>query len=84
MTPDIARRLGLPADAKGLVVIDIEQNGLAAEAGIEKGDVIIEINRQTVENIDEAKAALDKAGDRTSLFLVARGGRTLYITVQPN
>jgi S1-C subfamily serine protease len=84
VTPEIAKRLNLPADIKGLVVTDVDPTGPAAEAGIDKGDVILEINRQTVETFEEAKAALDKAGDKSSLLLVARGGRTIYITVQPN
>lgn len=84
VTPEIARRLELPAGSKGLIVTDVDPSGPAAEAGIDKGDVILEINRQPVETFDQAKAALDKAGDKTSLLLIARGGRTLYVTVQPD
>ena len=84
LTPDIARQLGVPADTKGLVVTDVDPSGPAADAGIVKGDVILEINRQPVETFDQAKAALDKAGNKPSLFLISRGGRTLYLTVQPD
>jgi Do/DeqQ family serine protease len=84
LTADIARRLDIPADTKGLVVTDVDPSGPGAAAGIEKGDVILEINRQVVESFDEAKSALDKAGERSSLFLISRGGRTIYVTVQPN
>jgi Do/DeqQ family serine protease len=84
ITPELARRLELPADAKGLVVTDIDPTGPAAEAGIDKGDVILEINREPVETFDQAKSALDKAGDRASLLLIARGGRTIFVTVKPD
>jgi S1-C subfamily serine protease len=84
VTPDIAARLNLPGDTKGLVVTDVDPTGPAAEAGIVKGDVILEINRVSVETFEEAKSALDKAGEKSSLLLIARGGRTIYITVQPN
>lgn len=84
VTPEIAKRLELPADTKGLVVTDVDPSGPAAEAGMDKGDVILEINRQPVETFEQAKSALDRAGDRASLILIARGGRTIYITVQPN
>jgi serine protease Do len=84
LTPELAKRLELPSDTKGLVVTDVDPAGPAADAGIDKGDVILEINRQPVETFDQAKSALDKAGDNASLILIARGGRTLYITVQPN
>lgn len=83
LSPDFAQRLGLPADTKGLVVTEVDPTGAAAEEGITKGDVIMEINRQPVETIDDAKSAFDKAGDKPSLLLIARGGQTVYITIQP-
>ena len=83
LTPDFAQRLGLPADTKGLIVTEVDPSGAAAEEGIAKGDVIMEINRQPVETIEDAKGAFDKAGDKPSLLLVARGGQTVYLTVQP-
>lgn len=83
LTPDFAQRLNLPPDTKGLVVTDVDPNGAAAEEGLTKGDVIVEINRQPVETTADAQSALDKAGDKPSLLLVARGGQTAYITVQP-
>lgn len=84
LTPDIAKRLELPADTKGLVVTDVDPQGAAADAGIAKGDVVLEVNRQAVASFDDVKSALDKAGDKSSLLLIARGGRTIYVTVQPD
>lgn len=84
VTPDTASRLGLPSDTKGLLVTEIDPSGAAARSGIVKGDVILEINRQPVENFDQAKNALDKAESKPLLLLVARGGRTIFVTVQPN
>ena len=83
LTPDFAQRLNLPAETKGLVVTEVDPNGAAAEEGLSKGDVIMEINRQPVETIADVQAALDKAGDKPSLLLIARGNQTAYITVQP-
>ncbi|MGI8495484.1 MAG: PDZ domain-containing protein [Pyrinomonadaceae bacterium] len=84
LTPEIAGQLGISADTKGLVVTDVDESGAAADAGIVKGDVILEINRQPVEALEQVKSALDKAGDKPSLILISRGGRTIYVTVQPN
>lgn len=83
LTPDLAKRLDLPADTKGLVVTDIDPEGPAASEGIIKGDVILEINRQEVSTFEEAQAALEKAGERPSLLLISRRGQTVYITVEP-
>jgi serine protease Do len=83
LTPELARRLQIPADAKGMVVTNVDQTSPAAEEGIQRGDVIQSINRQPVETFDEVAAALEKSGDRPILLLVSRGGQTFYITVQP-
>jgi serine protease Do len=83
LTAELAKRLELPADTKGMVVTDIDPEGPAAGEGIIKGDVILEINRQEVGSFEEVQAALEKAGDRPSLLLVTRGGRTVFVTVEP-
>jgi len=84
MTPEAAKRLSLDSDSDGLVVTEVEQNGPAAEAGITRGDAIIEINRKPVKSIDDVRSALEGAGGRPVLLLVAtRTGRTVYLTVRP-
>lgn len=84
ITPQIAKQLGLTADAGGLVVTDIDPSGVAAEAGITEGDVILEINRQAVNSVDAVQSALEKAGAKPVLMLIARKGQTIYLTVRPN
>jgi serine protease Do len=83
LTPDEARRLNVPAEVKGLLVIDVDQNGAAAEEGIVRGDVIMEVNRKPVETLEDMQAALDKAGDKPMLLLVARRNQISYLTVRP-
>ena len=68
---------------EGLVITDIDPTGPAAEAGLARGDVILEINKQAVTSVDEVKAVLDKAKNGPVLMLVARQGRTIYLTVRP-
>ena len=83
VTPQIARQLNLTS-TEGLVITDIDPTGPAAEAGLARGDVILEINKQAVTTADEVKAALDKANNRPILMLIARQGRTIYLTVRPS
>jgi S1-C subfamily serine protease len=66
-----------------MVVTDVDPDGVAAEAGMRPGDVIREINRKPVKTNDEVKVALDSAGDRPVLLLVARKDQTAYLTVRP-
>nr|MBA3634720.1 Do family serine endopeptidase [Acidobacteriota bacterium] len=84
LTPQTARQLNLPPDTTGVVVTDVDPNGIAAETGIRHGDVILEINRQSVTSLEDVKSALDKSGDRPVLLLIARKGQTIYLTVTPS
>ena len=83
LTPEMAKRLKLP-DTKGLVITGVDPSGAAAEKGVQRGDVLLEVNRQEVETFEDVKSALDKSGDRPVLLLISRGGQTSYITIQPN
>lgn len=83
LTPEMAKRLEMPADTKGLVVTDVDPEGPAAAEGIAKGDVILEINRQPVEKFEDVQSALEKSGDKPALLLIGRGGRTVFVTVEP-
>jgi serine protease Do len=83
VTPDVARQLKLPSN-DGLVITDIDPTGPAAEAGLARGDVVLEVNKQAVSSPDDVRAALDKAGSKPVLLLVSRRGQTIYLTVRPN
>ncbi len=83
VTPQIAKQLGLDSDTEGVVVTGVEPNGPAAEAGIDRNDVILEINRKPVNSIADVKSALAGAGDKPVLMLISRRGQTIYLTVKP-
>ncbi len=82
-TPELLKQLRLPADTKGLIVSEVDESGAAAEEGVERGDVILEINKKPVGTIDDVQSALTQAGDRPVLLLISRKGRTVYLTVTP-
>jgi serine protease Do len=73
-----ARQLGLPSSTTGVVVTDINPSSALAESGMQRGDVIQEVNHQPVKNVAELEAAVHKAGGN-ALFLVNRNGSTLFI-----
>jgi serine protease Do len=82
LTPELAAQLELPRDAQGLVVSDVDPLGVAANAGLRQGDVIQQVNRQSVRTASELKTALDNAGDRPALLLVNRGGSNVFLTLR--
>jgi serine protease Do len=79
ITPDIARQLNLRG-SDGVIVARIEEGSAASEAGVQRGDVIREINRQKVRTIaDFERLTKDvKEGDRLTLLL-QRGPASLYV-----
>lgn len=83
LTPDLADQVGVPKNTEGLVVVDVDEAGSAAESGISRGDVIIEINKKPVSTLEAAEAAIQASGQRPVLLLVIRKGRTSYLTVTP-
>lgn len=82
LTPQITKQLDLDSDTEGLVVIAVDQNGPAAEAGIQRGDVILEINRKPVTSITDVKSILESVGNKTIVLLVNRKGQTTLVPIQ--
>ena len=82
LTPDIARQLGLNRNQKGLVVIWVEPQSAAEEGGLQRNDLIMEVNRRPVTTLDDYESALSKIPNRGSvLLLVSRDEMTLFITI---
>jgi serine protease Do len=82
ITPDLARRFGL-AEKSGLLVVQVENNSPAEEAGIRQGDVILELDEEPVKNLDEYRKGIQQyKKDDTILFLIKRRGTTLYLTLK--
>src|SRR5271168_4485734 len=79
LTARIARELGIPETTKGVVVTGIDPASKLADSGLQKGDVIQQVNHQPVSNVSEFQSAIRKAGSEP-LLLVNREGRTLFLT----
>jgi Do/DeqQ family serine protease len=80
LTPELARRLQAEPD-RGLVVAEVDPAGLAASAGLRRGDVILEANRKAVSDVKQLEAALEESGDRPALLLVRRQGASIFLTL---
>jgi Do/DeqQ family serine protease len=83
LTAEIARQLELKPGAQGLVVTSVDPAGPAADAGVQRGDVIEQVNRQPVRSQTDITSALGRSGSRPVLLLVNRGGASIFLTVRP-
>jgi serine protease Do len=81
VTPEVARQLNLRS-TDGVMVVGVEDGSPAAEAGVQRGDVIRQINRQPVRSLaDYQRLVRDvKEGDRLTLLL-QRGAMSLFVAV---
>jgi serine protease Do len=78
VTDQTAQQLGLPDRTKGVVVTDINPSSPVADSGLQRGDVIQEVNHQSVTDVTDFERAMQRAG-KNPLLLVNRQGHTLFI-----
>ena len=82
LTGTAATRYGLEPGDEGLLVTKVDPAGSAANAGIRQGDLIQEVNRQTVKTVAEFSAAIQRSGARPALVLVKRRDNVIYLTLK--
>ena len=79
---EVASELGLDR-AEGVVVAAVQPGSSADDAGVERGDVIVEINRSPVRSLTDYNDALAKTGPGKSLlFRVTRGSGSLFLAMK--
>jgi len=74
LTADVAERLGFDPDENGVIVTAVQEDSKAEEAGIRQGDLIKEVNRKSVDDIDAFREELGKIdkGDTVQLLMKRR------------
>jgi serine protease Do len=77
LSPRIAEQLDLDPKTEGVVITDVQPDTPAGEAGLQRGDVIVEANRKTIKSTDDLEAQLD--ADDDPVLLVRRGEGTIYV-----
>jgi serine protease Do len=82
LTPEVARELGLSGRKEGVVVRSVNPDGAAADANLQPGDVITEVNGQGVTTPAELRSALSASGDRPALLLITRENAEFYRTLR--
>lgn len=77
ITPEISQQLGLPAK-KGLIVVDVKEGSVADDVGIQVQDLILQINKTKVATLKEYQRAIAKAGDKGSILLLIKRGKSTF------
>jgi serine protease Do len=82
LTPELASQVGVPSSVDGLLVEDVSTASPAADAGVQPGDVIQEVNRQPVLTVDQLRSAVTRRSRSPMLLLVNRAGHELFLTAR--
>jgi serine protease Do len=68
--PQMARQRGLMAS--GVMVVGVEPGSPAERAGLQRGDIIREVNRQAVQSVQDVRDALAKADSQDAVVLLVQ------------
>ena len=80
LTAEMAQQFNIE-DMSGVVVTGVASDSQGAEAGIQMGDIIKEINHRVIESVDDYKTALQKTkdGENVNMFIWRRNAGFLVI-----
>jgi serine protease Do len=71
-TPKLGIKIQDTEDEKGAKVLEVEAGSAAEKAGLQKNDIITNINGEDVNSVDEAREHLDELGDKDSFTVKAK------------
>lgn len=82
LTPELAESLSLE-DEKGVVVSGVRRGSPAYEAGLQRGDLVQEIEKEPVENMDDYKRIMQESASKNQILMVIRHeGHTRYVVLK--
>jgi serine protease Do len=86
LTPDVRDQLQGPNDLHGAVVEQVQPGSAADDAGLRRGDVIMQVNRRDMKDASDVKDALaGVAKGQDALILVwSNGGNTFRVMHSPD
>jgi serine protease Do len=84
LSQDVRDQLQIPSDIQGAVVKDVQPGSPADNAGLQRGDVIVEVNRHSQPSAaDAAKALSGVAKGEDALVLVWSNGGSTFRVLHP-
>ncbi len=85
LTPALRQRLGLQQESAALVV-EVEEGGPAAAAGVLVGDVILAVDGQTIQHVGQLPRLINRGAaqrGKPRALLLLRGGERLELALTP-
>jgi serine protease Do len=74
----------MPSGEPGILVTNVAPRSQAERAGLRKNDILLEINRKAIRNIDDFTRITQTLSQHKSvLVLLKRGSTTIFLSIQP-
>ncbi len=83
LTPSLRDQLGVPSNVNGVVITQIDPNSVAAQNGLQEGDVIESINRQPVRTVGDFNKLAAQAKGQV-LLRINRQGQSFFAVISPD
>jgi len=85
LTPEIRDQLQAPREIHGAVIEQVQPGSSADNAGLQRGDVILEVNRHKVQSASDVQQALSSVpkGQDALLLVWSNGGNTFRVLHAP-
>jgi serine protease Do len=85
LTPDVREQLQVPSSVHGVVVQQVRPGSSADNAGLQQGDVVLEVNRHKVQSPADVQQELSKVdqGQDALLLVWSNGGNTFRVLHYP-
>ena len=80
LTPQLAEQFDVTV-GEGVVVTTVKPGSVAAQAGIEPGTLILQVNQQPVKDAASFKLAIEKSPDKRALLLLRKGSRQQFLVL---
>jgi Do/DeqQ family serine protease len=84
LTPELRQQLQTPEGTQGVVITDVDPDSAASAAGLQQGDIVVQVNRKPVTTIAEFNAAVKAGASRESTLLLVKTGPGTHFVVVPN
>jgi Do/DeqQ family serine protease len=84
LTPDLRQQLQTPEGTQGVVITEVDPNSPASAAGLQQGDIIVQVDRKPVTTVSEFNSAVRAGASRESTLLLVKTGPGTHFVVVPN
>jgi len=84
LTPELRQQLQTPEGTQGVVITEVDPDSAGAAAGLQQGDIIVQVDRRPVSTVSQFNEAVRAGASRESTLLLVKTGPGTHFVVVPN